>query len=335
MRADFEESGYLNERPSIDAMAPASLRPSPGVVVKAGLPLGRPVVLFWLRWKARDRIPDILLGVLSFKPITKTTTFLVTTKFLLKSLVEIPSVKGARFGRFDSVSLAGIAVFGALSVVLTTLSQALVLSFPLIPYLQFDLGEVAILLAFFIFGPVPAIVSSFIEFATLMVIGQNVAYFGPELKLIAILSSFLGIWLGTTIVSRMANPSIGRAVGAGTILGMIFRAAVMTVPNYLLIVLLFGLNGPYGIISFVSGPFKAIGVTITDANALLFILGLTAVFNVLQLLFVSSISYLVIRLPQVQGTRAAGRRPWIVGYMQHSDGGKTDPVSTLSPKASP
>jgi Na+-transporting methylmalonyl-CoA/oxaloacetate decarboxylase gamma subunit len=120
---------------------------------------------------------------------------------------------------------------------------------------------------------------------------------------------------------------------------MIFRAAVMTVPNYLLIVLLFGLDGPYGIINFVSGPLKSIGVTITDANALLLILGLTAVFNVLQLLLVSFVSYLVIRLPQVQGTKPAGRVPWIVGTMQHSADVKSkstasDP-STLSPTASP
>ena len=43
-------------------------------------------------------------------------------------------------------------MFGALAVVLTTLSHALGLNFPLIPYLQFDFGEIAILLAFFIVG---------------------------------------------------------------------------------------------------------------------------------------------------------------------------------------
>ena len=235
-----------------------------------------------------------------------------------------------RYGRFDSVSLGGIAVFGALAVVLTTISQALVLSFPLIPYLQFDLGEVAILLAFFIFGPIPAIVSSFIEFGTLMVVGQNVAFFGPELKLIAILSSLVGIWLGTRLVSRMTGSTVGRAVGTGAAFGMIFRAALMTIPNYLLIVFLFGLDGPYGIIAFVSGPFKLVGITVTDSNALLFILGLTAVFNALQLLLVSSATYLVIRLPQVQGTRPAGRRPWIVGYLHHSPN-QPAPASSSAP----
>jgi len=214
----------------------------------------------------------------------------------------------------DSATLAGIAVFGALAVVLTTISQALGLNFPVVPYLQFDLGEIAILLAFFIFGPIPALVSSLIEFATLMAIGQNVAFFGPELKLIAVLSSLLGVGLGLVLVRRTAHPTVGRAVGLGAALGLTIRAVVMTLPNYLLIVFLFG--GLSGILGFVSGSFKLIGVTLTDSNGLVLVLGMTAVFNALQFAFVSVVSYGIVKLPQVQNTRAAGRRPWIVTYLQ-------------------
>lgn len=231
-----------------------------------------------------------------------------------------------RYGRFDTISLGGMAVFGALAVVLTTISQALGLNFPVVPYLQFDFGEVAILLAFFIFGPVPALIASLVEFGTLMAIGQNVAYFGPELKLISILSSLLGIWLGTVIVARTGRATIGRAVGVGTTLGMVMRAAVMTIPNYILIVFLFTVPG---IVGFVAGGFKLLGVTITAENALGLVLALTALFNLLQLLLVSGISYLLIRLPQVQSTRAAGRAPWILTYMRRSGG------PTLSRPASP
>ena len=140
-----------------------------------------------------------------------------------------------RLGRFDSVSLGGIAVFGALAVVLTTLSQALGLNFPLVPYLQFDFGEIAILLAFFIFGPVPGLVAAFIEFLTLMVIGQN-APIGPVLKLISILSSLGGVWLGMALVSRTRNPTFTRAAVLGTFLGTISRVVFLTISNYYLIV---------------------------------------------------------------------------------------------------
>ena len=221
--------------------------------------------------------------------------------------------KSGRGGRIDSVSLAGTAIFGALAVVLTIISQALVLAFPVVPYLQFDLGEIAILLAFFIFGPIPALVSSFIEFATLMAIGNNVASFGPELKVIAILSSLLGIWIGTVVISKMAKRSVGRAVVAGGFIGMALRAAVMTVPNYILIVYLFSVPG---IVSFVSSAFKLIGVTLTDANALFLVLLMTAVFNVLQLGFATALTFLLMRLPQIRSVKVAGRNPWIVAYLR-------------------
>ncbi len=216
----------------------------------------------------------------------------------------------------DSRSLAGMAVFGALAVVLTTISQALGLNFPVVPYLQFDLGEIAILLAFFIFGPVPALVSAFIEFATLMTIGQNVAFFGPELKLIAILSSLTGVGIGLVVVRRMRRPTIGKAIGLGAALGLTLRAIAMTLPNYLLIVYLYTLSG---IIAYVSGAFKLIGVVLSDSNALVLILSMTAVFNALQFLFVSVASYGIVSLPQVQNTRVAGRRLWILTYLQKKD----------------
>ena len=42
--------------------------------------------------------------------------------------------------KLSTLSLAGVAVFGALSAILTILSQFLGLNFPLVPYLQFDFG---------------------------------------------------------------------------------------------------------------------------------------------------------------------------------------------------
>lgn len=220
----------------------------------------------------------------------------------------------ARRGRIDSVSLAGMAVFGALAIVLTTISQVLGLYFPLVPYLQFDLGEVAILLAFFIFGPLPALVAAFIEFATLMAFGVNAAFFGPEFKLVAILSSLLGIWLGSLAVSRMQRKSITKATGVGGGLGMLLRAAAMTVPNYLLIVSpIFGISAA---VYTVQAPFKAIGIAITSSNVLFFILTMTAVFNALQLALVVAVTYLVLRLPRMQTIRIAGKPAWIANYLQ-------------------
>jgi riboflavin transporter FmnP len=220
-----------------------------------------------------------------------------------------------RTGRFDSVSIAGIAVFGALAVVLTTLSQALGLNFPVIPYLQFDFGEIAILLAFFIFGPVPAVVAGFIEFATLMVIGENVPI-GPVLKLISILSSIGGLWLGAAIVSRTRRPGYVKAAAFGTVLGIVARVVCLTIANYYLIVFFGGEYALSGLVPYLAGAFKVVGVTLTPANGLEFILVFTAIFNVLQLVLVAGVTSFLVGLPQIQTARAAGKGPWILSYLK-------------------
>lgn len=221
----------------------------------------------------------------------------------------------ARLGRFDSVSLGGIAVFGALAVVLTTISQALGLNFPLIPYLQFDFGEVAILLAFFIFGPVPGVVAGFIEFLTLMVLGQN-APIGPILKLISILASLGGIWLGTSAISRSRSPTFAKAAAVGIFLAVVLRVIFLTISNYYLLVFFGGEYAISGLVPYLAGFFKPAGITLTSANGLEVVLAFTAVFNVLQLLLVAGITSFLVGLPQVQATRAAGRRPWVVSYLR-------------------
>ena len=220
-----------------------------------------------------------------------------------------------RLGRLDSVSLGGIAVFGALAVVLTTLSHALGLNFPLIPYLQFDFGEIAILLAFFIFGPVPGFVAGFIEFLTLMVLGQN-APIGPILKLVSIFASLGGIWLGTAAVSRSRNPSFAKAAALGTFLGVVSRVLFLTIANYYLIVFFGGEYALNGLIPYLAGSFKLVGVSLTTTDGLGLILAFTAVFNVLQLVLVAGVTSFIVGLPQVQATRAAGRTPWVLTYLR-------------------
>jgi riboflavin transporter len=224
-------------------------------------------------------------------------------------------VQTGKLGRLDSVSIAGIAVFGALAVVLTTISHALGLNFPLIPYLQFDFGEIAILLAFFIFGPIPGLVAAFIEFLTLMVLGQA-APIGPILKLISILASLGGIWLGTMVVSRSRNPSFAKAAALGTVLGIVSRMVFLTIANYYLIVYFGGEYALSGLIPYLAGAFKLVGITLTAANGLELILAFTAVFNALQLAFVAAVSCFLVGLPQVQATRAAGRTLWVTRYLR-------------------
>ncbi len=197
-------------------------------------------------------------------------------------------------------------MFSALAIVLAAASQAVGLNFPLIPYLQFDLGEVAIILAFFIFGPMPALVSSFVEFFGLEVFGQNLPV-GPPLKLIALVSTVAGLWLGTKIAARSGRTSLLRLAGFTTVVGSVLRAAIMTAPNFYLILYFYGFAAIEG---YLKGSFAAVGIGLTDSNALVIILGFTALFNVVQLVMAMAISSFVLRVPAVSQIKVGGRVPW-------------------------
>ena len=216
----------------------------------------------------------------------------------------------AGWGRLDTVSVAGIAVFSALALILGAFSQALGLNFPIVPYLQFDFGEVAIVLAFFIFGPVPAIVSSFAEFAGLEAFGQNVPV-GPFLKLFALLSTVLGLWAGAKLASKVGAPGLSRLVGSGALSAAIFRALILTVANLYLLELYYSPAAIQGLVKYVLQPsFALVGIGVSDANYLAPVLVFTAIFNILQLALVMALSYAVLRVPVVSQLKVGGRVPW-------------------------
>lgn len=226
--------------------------------------------------------------------------------------------RGAEWGRLDTVSVAGIAVFSALALVLGAFSQALGLNFPLIPYLQFDVGEVAIVLAFFIFGPLPALAASFAEFSGLMVFGQQVPI-GPLLKLFALLSTVLGLWAGSKLASKVGTPGLARLVGSGAVSGAVLRALVCTVPNLYLLEFYYSPGTIQGLVKYVLQPsFALVGVGVSAANFLVPVLAFTAVFNVLQLLLVVALSYLVLRVPVMAHIKVGGRTPWFALMTQGS-----------------
>jgi riboflavin transporter FmnP len=180
-----------------------------------------------------------------------------------------------------------------------------------VPWLQFDLGEVAILMAFFIFGPMPAVASSFVEFVALLFFGQNIPV-GPVLKLLALLSTVGGMWLGSRLAVRMRTPGVGRMVALSVLGGSVTRAALMTIPNYVYLLLLVAQDTLAGVEGYLHASFALVGISLTDSNTLALILGFTALFNVMQLVFASALCYGVLRFPPVSNLKVGGRSPWFV-----------------------
>lgn len=188
-----------------------------------------------------------------------------------------------------TITLAGAAVFGALAAILT-LARAAV-PFPLIPYLQIDFAELPIMISFFLFGPFAAIITELVHWLFLNETGSD-APLGPAIKLVAVLSTFLGFWLGSRIYSGLGRgperrPAFGLSLMFG--LGALLRITVMTVMNYVVLVYIgpvfFGIN----YMAFARSTLVATtGWQLNEDTAVLFwVLVFTALYNVINLLVAS------------------------------------------------
>ena len=188
-----------------------------------------------------------------------------------------------------TITLAGAAVFAALAAILT-LARASV-PFPLIPYLQIDFAELPIMISFFLFGPFAAVITELVHWLFLNETGSD-APIGPAIKLIAVLSTFLGFWLGSVIYSRLGfgterRPAFGLSLMFG--FGSLLRIAAMTVVNYFVLVyigpVLFGVNymafAKSTLVATTGWQFNA------DAAVLFWVLAFTALYNLINLLVAS------------------------------------------------
>jgi riboflavin transporter FmnP len=188
-----------------------------------------------------------------------------------------------------TISLAGAAVFAALAAILT-LARASV-PFPLIPYLQIDFAELPIMISFFLFGPFAAIITELVHWLFLNQTGSD-APLGPAIKLVAVLSTFLGFWLGSLMYSRLGlgterRPALGLSLMFG--FGALLRIAAMTAVNYFVLVYIgpvfFGVNymafAKNTLVATTGWQFNA------DAAVLFWVLVFTALYNLINLLVAS------------------------------------------------
>lgn len=184
-----------------------------------------------------------------------------------------------------TVTLAGAAVFAAISAILTLARVAV--PFPLIPYLQVDFSEIAILMAFFLFGPLAGSITAVIQWIFLNETGSD-APLGPAIKFAAVISTLGGMWLGGLVYRRIRGNSTHASLAVSLILGngMLFRVVVMTLVNYAVLVYIapvfFGAN----YLAFAKITIeKSTGWSFpTDDMVLTYTLIFTALYNVVNLL---------------------------------------------------
>jgi riboflavin transporter FmnP len=177
-----------------------------------------------------------------------------------------------------SREIAFIALFGSLSIILTVISN-LVLKLAFVPpvnYLLFDLGEIPVIVCFLAIGPRGGLTAAAIEWLALNLLPTSTPVIGPLFKLISVVSTIIGLWIAWKL---SGNQKFSLKIVTGGATAAVIRALALTPANALLLIYLFGVSpGPY----------------------LLYILELTAIFNVLQIPFDLVPTYLVLQLPQVK-----------------------------------
>lgn len=208
--------------------------------------------------------------------------------------------------------LAGSATFGALAALITLAAPpALQPPFPILFYLKFDVAEVIDLSSFLIFGPTAGLLTAGIHAVILGSVAGGAGsgpFFGPSLKFLGVLSSFAGL----IIASRMGKHGIVRTAANMTVLGLVTRVSLMTVVNYLYIVTI--AQSVFGIdyTGFAQFVLSKSGLNLTGAGLIEYILGLTAIYNAVHVIFSIVISTLIVNTLLRRAPDLLESRAWII-----------------------
>ena len=134
----------------------------------------------------------------------------------------------------DSKTLATIAVFAALTVVLNL--SPVKIPAPYAPFLIYQLWEIPIVAAFLLYGLRVGVAISIINTLVLLGVFPGELPTGPFYNLVAVLSMLLGIYTIQKFVGeRFSRRREVILVTSFTVLGIIIRVGVMTIMNWTLL----------------------------------------------------------------------------------------------------
>ncbi|MBI4258636.1 MAG: hypothetical protein HY619_06745 [Thaumarchaeota archaeon] len=131
---------------------------------------------------------------------------------------------------------------------------------------------------------------------------------GPYMKLAAVLSTLLGLWLGIKITNALKSSRIGISLAAGLGLGAFIRILVMTPINYLVVGVLFASQFYF---TTASNALQATArITLTgETDFIFFMLILTAIYNGLHTLLSILPTFSILRMPQITN------RAWMIWFL--------------------
>ena len=207
--------------------------------------------------------------------------------------------------------LAGSATFGALASLITLAAPpALQPPFPVLFYLKFDVSEVVDLSSFMIFGPTAGLLTALIHSTILGTVAGGAGsgpFFGPSLKFLGVLSTYIGLFLA----SKIGKQSLLRASLTMTGLAFLTRVALMTVANYFYIVFLAQTVFGVDYTGFAQFVLSQSGINLTGSGLIIYILGLTAIYNAIHVVFSVVVSLLLVNALMKRAPNLLQSRAWI------------------------
>jgi riboflavin transporter len=219
--------------------------------------------------------------------------------------------------------LAGSATFGALASLITLAAPpALQPPFPILFYLKFDVSEVVDLSSFMIFGPTAGLLTALIHATILGTVAGGAGsgpFFGPSLKFLGVLSTYLGLFLA----SKIGKQSLMRTTLTMTSLALITRVALMTVANYFYIVFLAQTVFGVDYTGFAQFVLSQSGVNLTGSGLIIYILGLTAIYNAVHVVFSVIVSLLLVNALMRRAPNLLQSRAWITRVLSPATGRPT------------
>lgn len=219
--------------------------------------------------------------------------------------------------------LAGSATFGALASLITLAAPpALQPPFPILFYLKFDVSEVVDLSSLMIFGPTAGLLTALIHATILGTVAGGAGsgpFFGPSLKFLGVLSTYLGLLLA----SKIGKQSLMRTTLTMTSLALITRVTLMTVANYFYIVFLAQTVFGVDYTGFAQFVLSQSGVNLTGSGLIIYILGLTAIYNAIHVVFSVVVSLLLVNALMRRAPNLLQSRAWITRVLSPATGRPT------------
>jgi riboflavin transporter FmnP len=129
----------------------------------------------------------------------------------------------------NTKDLAVVAVFSALAIVLNFLVR---IPDPFASFLFYQIWEIPILTAFFLFGVTTMLRVTCVNLVALFIFFQGASILGPVYWLIAWLSMMAGIGLVKVLLDRRSVKNVVIMAALYTAFGVAFRTVAMIIVNY-------------------------------------------------------------------------------------------------------